>query len=82
MAKTKDLGFDPADMKRRALAAWYRGGELDQPNDSSSGWEEQDGLHYVVLRNNLLTILAVYRIRGDGSLRRLRRPPKSIESKA
>ena len=77
-AKEPELGFDPADMKRRALAAWYRGGEQDQPNDSDSGWEEQNGLHYIVLRNNLRLVLAVYRIRGDGSLKRMRRPPKSI----
>lgn len=80
MAKEKepDPGFDPADMKRRALAAWYRGGEQDQPNDDDSGLEVQNGLHYVVLRNNLRIVLAVYRIRGDGSLKRMRRPPKSI----
>ena len=82
MAKEKEpySDVDPADMKRRALAAWYRGGEQDQPNDRDSGLEEQNGLHYIVLRNNLRIVLAVYRIRSDGSLKRMRRPPKSIAS--
>ncbi len=78
----KDLGFEPDDVLRRAYVAWHKGGELDQPSTPDSGWEEHDGMYYVVLRNNLRSILAVYRLRGAGALKRMRRPPKSIEGTA
>jgi hypothetical protein len=79
MSKQKDLGFDPGDMTRRAFAAWYKGGGTHQPTGSASGWEEHDGLHYIVLREGG-HLMAVYRIRNDGTLRRMRRWPKAIEA--
>jgi len=79
--KTTDLNFDPEDIKRRAYVAWHKGGEMDSPSGPDSGWEEHNGMHYVVLRNNLRTVLAVYRIRTDGTLKRLKRPLNAIEAK-
>ena len=72
------LGFESEEnILRRALAAWFRSGAMDTPaNDSSV--EVHDGHWYAVLRN-INGILAVYRVKNDGHLRRLRRPPASIE---
>ena len=62
----------------RAMAAWFRAGNTDQPSSYSSGMEEVKGLNYVVLRN-VNGILAVYRIKPDGFLRRMRRWPKELD---
>jgi hypothetical protein len=50
----------------------------DQPEVSSSGLQIEGGRQYVVLRN-INRILAVYRVRRDGMLKRLRRWPKALE---
>lgn len=59
----------------RAMSAYYRaapGGQSDQPSPGASGVEKRKGLKYVVLRN-VNGVLAVYRIRNDGMLKRLKR---------
>jgi hypothetical protein len=76
--KKPELRFDDDDMKRRAIAAWLRGGAYDQPGWLDSGVEEVDGNYYVVLRN-VSGVMAVYRIRNEGILKRLKRWPKEVE---
>lgn len=49
----------------------------DQPSSTDSGVEQADGRKYVVLRNGN-GVLAVYRVRRDGALRRLRRYPSAL----
>ena len=65
------------DYLTRAFAAYFRSGEREQPSNSSSLVEHM-GLRYVVLENEN-GVLAVYRIRNDGILRRMKRWPKEIE---
>jgi hypothetical protein len=52
-------------------------GSLDQPCLQSSGVEELDGKTYVVLRN-VNGVLALYRVRPQGPLRRLVRWPRAV----
>jgi len=82
MAKTKKKRpepiYDHDEMKRRATAAWFRGGNQDQPSWDDSGVETNNGMHYVVLRN-VKGVLAVYRIRNDEILKRLKRWPEEVE---
>ena len=70
---------------RRAYAAYFRTGaadarigNLDQPNSSLSDVVKRKGLQYVVLKN-VRGVLAVYRVKNDGTLRRMKRWPKEIE---
>lgn len=74
--------MDENDLYRRAIAAYYRsakdGEHLDQPSEGLGGYELLDGRDYVVLRNTA-QILAVYRVRNDNVLRRMRRWPKGLE---
>lgn len=69
--------FDSTDLVRRAFAAWFRSGGTDQPANHSDV-TEHNGHDYVVLRN-VNGILAVYRVRNDGMLKRLRRWPTELE---
>ncbi len=73
-------GTDPV---ARAFAAYYREsareGYLYQQPANTSGEVIHDGLRYVVLENSN-EILAVYRIKPDGLLRRLKRWPKALEA--
>ena len=68
---------------QRAFAAYFRhnthGAILDQPGGSESGPAEHNGKRYVVLRN-VNRVLAVYRVRTSGALKRLQRWPKEIET--
>jgi hypothetical protein len=64
------------DVTRRAFAAYFRSGGIDQPANSS-GVVEHNGKAYVVLEN-VNGILAVYRVRNDGMLKRLRRWPSDL----
>lgn len=66
------------DLVRRAFAAWFRTGGTDQPANTSSV-EAHEGHEYVVLRNAGGT-LAVYRVKNDGVLRRLRRWPSALDT--
>ena len=52
---------------------------LRKPSNSS-GVEEIDGRSYVVLRN-VRGVLAVYRERTDGVLKRLKRWPKELDDR-
>lgn len=70
--KTDDL-----EMTTRAMAAWFRSGAAIQPANTSGG-REHGGKKYVVLEN-ANGPLAVYRIKVDGFLKRLKRWPKEIE---
>lgn len=73
---------DNDDLIRRALAAWFKVGggyPLPQPNAALSTVETADDHAYVILRN-VNDILAVYRHRNNGSLKRLVRIPKHFRS--
>ena len=71
-----------ADLERRALAAYFRAARtngvtaIDQPS-GGAGVVEHDGKLYVVL-SNVRGTLAVYRVRGSGALKRLRRWPPEV----
>lgn len=68
----------------RAMTALYRstlrdGATPQQPAESASGIvSDKAGRQHVVL-NNAHGLLAVYRIKADGTLRRLKRWPKEVE---
>ena len=67
-----------SDIMRRAMRAYFNStGEGAIQPSSTSGVEEHQGRHYAVL-NNQGGILAVYRLRPEGSLRRLRRWPATL----
>jgi len=68
--------FDERDLSRRALAAYFRSGGFDQPTGGGVV-QEYDGKLYVVL-SNVRGTLAVYRVRNDGMLKRLRQPPHGL----
>jgi len=72
---------DPA-IVRRAFVAWYSADE-DQapghPSPAASHHVRLAGHEYVVLRD-ANSLLAVYRLRNDGKLKRLRRWPRELES--
>lgn len=65
------------ELTRRAFAAYFRTGGTGQPG-KASGVVERDGKRYVVLQN-ARGVLAVYRVRNDGMLRRMRRWPLGLE---
>lgn len=65
------------DIVKRAMAAWYRSGESIQPSDT--GVREYNGKKYVILEN-VDGVLAVYRFKVDGFLKRLKRWPEAVES--
>ncbi|MGJ7552626.1 hypothetical protein ACSFBI_01405 [Variovorax sp. RB3P1] len=66
-----------AELLKRAKAGYHR---ADEGNQTVTGGEviERDGLTYVVLAG-LLGTLAVYRVRHNGPLRRLRRWPADLK---
>lgn len=68
--------MDTQDLRRRALAAYFRAGGTDQPANTS-GMREHGGRRYVVLRSGAGP-LAVYRVKNDGMLRRLKRWPEAV----
>lgn len=70
------LPADEDDLLRRAYAAWYRAGGMDIPS-SFSGVEAAGGKWYVVLRSGT-RLMRVYRVRNDGKLKALRRPPAEL----
>jgi len=66
----------------RAYSAYFKtikreGALAIQPSESDSGQEQHGGKSYVVLRN-INRVLAVYRVRNDGMLKRLKRWPADI----
>ena len=65
---------------KRAIAAYVRTSEAASPEmPSDSGVAELDGKTYVILEN-ASRILAVYRVRNDGMLKRLRRWPIDLDT--
>ena len=70
------------DLVRRAFSAWYKtsGGYplQDQPDQSRSKVETINGMDYVALRNASGIIIAVYRVRRNGQLKRLVRIPAPL----
>ncbi len=72
---------DPA-IVRRALAAWYGTDETEapgHPDPAASHHVRLAGHEYVVLRD-VNSLLAIYRLRNDGKLKRLRRWPRELEN--
>ena len=70
------------ELVTRAMGALFvaqrRAWEIpDQPSSQLSGIEKYEGKEYVVLRN-VRGVLAVYRLRNDGLLKRLRRWPTEL----
>jgi len=75
----KIIGTDLEDeITRRAFAAYFRTDGTDQPTAATSGVEKHGGKHYAVLRNRN-GVLACYRVRNDGKLKRLVRLPEEIK---
>lgn len=67
--------MDSNELARRANAAWYRFGEPDtNPPVAHTEVVEHDDHLYVVL-SSAADLLVVYRVRNDGQLKRLKRPP-------
>jgi hypothetical protein len=64
---------------KRAIAAYFRTKAASPEMPSDSGVTELDGKTYVVLEN-ASRILAVYRVRNDGMLKRLRRWPIELDT--
>jgi hypothetical protein len=77
VGRRRQAALHDAELLRRAFAAWFRSGGQDQPSNSS-GTVRHKGHQYVVLRH-VRGVLAVYRIRNDGMLKRLRRWPAEID---
>ncbi len=73
------------DLTARAFAAYFRYPDapmLDQPaGEPWSGPQDWQGKRYVVLRNSR-GVLAVYRVRTSGALKRLVRWPKEVEAES
>lgn len=65
------------DLTRRAFTAYFRTGGTSQP-EVGSGVVAFDGKQYIVLRDKVRRVLAVYRVRNDGMLKRLRRWPAGL----
>lgn len=62
------------DLIRRAKAAWYQTGGTTEPTGAII---DRSGRRYILLTHALGT-LAVYRVRNDGALRRMRRWPTEV----
>jgi hypothetical protein len=78
-------GHSPvASDNKNYLAERERDGEgysADQPSEGSPGQQEVGDKSYIVLRNGS-GILAVYRVRNDDVLKRLRRWPADLGTAA
>jgi hypothetical protein len=68
------------ELTARALVAFVRSDGPAHVSDHRSGQVHIEDETYVVLRNNRGGLLAVYRYRPSGMLRRLKRWPKAIET--
>ena len=77
--QTTDIHNTMDELKQRAFAAYFRSGGTEQPSSKSGSQKSTDGKEYVVLRN-VNSILAVYRVKPDGVLKRLKRYPAELES--
>ena len=70
--------MDDDALTRRAFAAYFRTGGLDQPSSAGSAVVQHDGKYYVML-HNAAGLMAVYRVRNDGVLKRLVRWPAALD---
>ena len=81
------MHVDESDLTRRALAGYFRSGGTVQPVKTEV--TEHDGKLYVVLyappkmyvildAPPMQDVLAIYRVRNDGMLKRLRRWPAEL----
>jgi hypothetical protein len=72
---------DPDELKRRALAGYWRfakpGEQLAPPESTRAEVTKVGGLLYVTLTSGT-DVLAVFRVRNDGKLKRLVRPPRQL----
>lgn len=66
------------ELTRRAAVAFLKAAPNPQPAEALSGVETVGGRDYVVLRNVDAT-LAVYRVKTDGRLKRMKRWPEQIK---
>ena len=78
MKKTKPPSTSSDDLKRRAIAAYFKHGGTDQPATERNQVEKHDGKTWVVLRN-VRGLLAVYRLTNAGTLSRQTSWPESIK---
>lgn len=76
-----NMAQDGAELLKRAMAAYFRAGEGQQPSSNDSGLMTHDGHKYMVLRN-ISGTLAVYRVRNDGMLKRLKRWPGALDTES
>lgn len=76
-SRKANVALDKDALVRRAFAAWFRSGGTDQPANTSD-MVKLGGLGYVVLRS-VRGPLAVYRVRNDGMLKRLKRWPEALQ---
>ena len=67
------------DFVTRALAAYFRSGGTPPPTSEACNVTAHEDRRYVVLRG-ASSIVAVYRIRNDGMLKRLTRWPDAIDT--
>lgn len=73
------LRLEDEEYVRRAIAAYFRSSGPGQPMPANtSSVVEHEDKFYVEL-HNVNGTLAVYRIRNDGILKRLKRWPKEVE---
>ena len=81
MASTKRSKSETEELKWRALAAFVKyaqPGDLRVPSEQTkAAIVEIRGLHYITLTAGTKR-LAIYRVRADGQLRRMRRPPREL----
>jgi hypothetical protein len=78
LRRVTDKPTPQGDPTERACRAYFRSGGIDEPASAGSGEETVGERKYVVLRN-VRGILAVYRIKTDGVLKRLERWPKELD---
>jgi hypothetical protein len=69
-------GWDQRIHQSRLSGLFKSGSNVDQPSNDS-GEVSIAGKNYVVLRN-VRGIMAVYRVRNDGALKRLKRWPEGL----
>ena len=62
---------------RRAVAAFLRDGGEPAPIPKRSSVRELTGKRYVIVRDSV-NVYAVYRVRANGFLKRLKRYPKTL----
>ena len=78
MQRTGELRSEEDDqLLRRAVAAYLHDGGGPAPIPKRSSVRELDGKRYVIVRDSV-NVYAVYRVRANGALKRLKRYPKAL----